>query len=68
MVFTVSGTTHSNIVRLASQVVADYLECPVGDVEKLADIEIEVEQKGLEGSVPDGYLEDYSGKVFAKIK
>jgi hypothetical protein len=68
MTFIVSGTTHSNIVRLANQVVADYLQCSVADVEKLADIEIEVEQKTPVGSVPDGYLENYSGKVFAKIK
>jgi len=68
MAFVVSGSTHEGIVRLANQVVADYLECSVEDVEKLADIEIEVEQKDSREAIPAGYLEDYSAKVFAKIK
>jgi hypothetical protein len=68
MSFTVNGSTHSSIVRLAHQVVADYLECPVEEVTKLADIDIEVEQKAYTQEVPKGYLEDFSGKVFARIK
>lgn len=68
MSFTVSGATHNSIVRLARQVVADYLQCSIEEVEKLADMEIDVEQKSYTEPVPDGYLENYSGKVFARIK
>lgn len=66
--FTVSGTTNSNIVRRANQVLADYLECSPEDVSNLADVEIQVTQRSLSEPINDGNLEDYLGNVFARIK
>jgi hypothetical protein len=66
--FTVSGTTHSNIVRRTNQVLADYLECPIEDVPQLVDVEIQVTQRILAEPVPEGKLEDFLGNVFARIK
>lgn len=66
--FTVSGTTNSNIIRRANQVLADYLDCPAEEVSSLADVEIQVTQKSLSEPTPEGHLEDYIGNVFARIK
>lgn len=66
--FTVSGTTNSNIIRRANQVLADYLECSLEEVNNLADVEIQVNQRVLSEPIPEGNLEDYLGNVFARIK
>jgi hypothetical protein len=66
--FTVSGTTHSNIVRRAKQVLADYLGCDIEEVDSLVDLEIQVSQRLLSEPIPEGHLEDYLGNVFARIK
>jgi hypothetical protein len=66
--FTVSGTTHVNLVRRANQVLADYLECSVEDVPRLVEAEIQVTQRISAEPVPEGKLEDFLGNVFAKIK
>ena len=66
--FTVSGTTNSNIIRRASQVLADYLECSLEEVNNLADVEIQVNQRVVSEPIPEGHLEDYLGNVFARIK
>ena len=66
--FTVSGTTHGNIVRRANQVIADYLECSIEEVSRLVDAEIQVTQRVSAEPVPEGKLEDFLGNVFARIK
>jgi hypothetical protein len=66
--FTVSGTTNSNIIRRANQVLADYLECPIEEVNNLADVEIQVNQRVVSEPLPEESLEDYLGNVFARIK
>jgi hypothetical protein len=66
--FTVSGTSHKNIVRRANQVLADYLECSIEELPDLVDAEIQVNQRVLSEPVPEGKLEDFLGNVFARIK